>query len=107
MTWDMNQNRFALRQGSIENELKSMKKYKIPNNKTYERFYDEQLGALNVYIILENTAALESPSRFLRELKQMRNENPLEQYDAYQQERVVSGWQKTLGKLIKEFEHKL
>ena len=88
----------------IENDLKRMKKYKIQSNKTYDKLYDQQLGSLCVYIIIETTVALESPKKFVQKLKEMRNEKPFVPIDAYKQERVISGWQKTLDNLIKEFD---
>lgn len=84
----------------IEIDLKGMRA-KILRNKEYECFYDEQLGALSVYKILERTAELQSSSRLISELIKMRTEKPPVQNDAYQQERVVSGWEKTIDKLIK------
>lgn len=106
MTWNIEQlqNRFNLRQRIIEDDLRRMEKNINSNDKTYERFYDKQLGALNVYIILETTETLGSPQRFVQKLKEMRSETPTIGHRAFQEDGVVSGWQKTLDKLIKEFE---
>lgn len=108
MDWstDQLQKRFFNEQRMIENDLNVMRKRKIPRNPSYKRFYDEQLGALSVYIILETTAALESPFLFLNKLKEMHEHEPIEHHDAYSQERVASGWRNTLKQLIKEFEEK-
>ena len=108
MDWstDQLQKRFFNKQRMIKNDLDGIREHKIPRNPSYKRFYDEQLGALSVYIILETTAALESPVRFLNKLKEMHEDKPIEYPDAYLQERVASGWRKTLKQLIKEFEEK-
>jgi hypothetical protein len=106
MVWNIAdlQKRFNQKQRLIESDLEGMRHHKIPQDGRYERFYDEQLGALYVYKIIETTAALSGPMRFLKNLKDMLEEEPQDIDDGYLKDRVVRGWKKELERLIAEFE---
>ena len=73
MKWSMEelQQRFHEQQRIIETELSSMRNHKIPNDSSYKKFYDFDLGALLVYVSLETTAELASRQRLLVRLREM------------------------------------
>ena len=105
MPWDIEglRRRFASKQRSIETDLDGLRKHKIPHNSSYKSAYDRQLGALEVYMILETTEYLRSPDLFLAKLKDMRDDLPSRNSDEYDQNMVVEGWNGELDRLIKEF----
>jgi hypothetical protein len=105
LIWDIEQLqvRFAAKQRMIETELKSLKAHKHSKSALYKPAYDEQLGSLHVFIILETTAALMSPELFVEELKGMLSRNPAVDPDAHSHQHFVNGWKRTLAELLKEF----
>jgi hypothetical protein len=105
LTWDIEQlqARFAAKQSMIETDMKSLKTHKLSKIDFYKRTYDEQLGSLHVFIILETTAALMSPDLFVQELKDMLTRNPGNDPDSYGYQHVIECWKRTLENLQKEF----
>ena len=83
-----------------------MRKYKIPSDPSYKGFYDEQLGAFQVFSRLRVAAALKGRQSLLSELREMQSNGPFPPGDAFDQTRVQLGFNKAIGQLILEFENK-
>lgn len=105
LTWDIEQlqTRFAAKQRMIETVLKSLKTHKLSKSEFYKQTYDEQLGSLHVFIILETTGALMSPELFVQELKDMLSRSPAVDPNAHSHQHFINGWKRTLADLLKEF----
>ncbi len=105
MKWNMQeiQQRFHKKQEIIEDDLRSMRQYKIPNDPRYKKFYDLGLGALLLYIALETTSELASRQRLLERLKEMLGEDLPDSSDAFSIEDVHKGWTSEIERLIREF----
>jgi hypothetical protein len=97
------QAKFQSKQRLIEGDLKRLRNHRNSKDLLVKKSYDEQLGALQAYIVLETTEALLAPELFIHELKRMLEQKPLEERDAYDQENVINGWKGALTELLKEF----
>lgn len=97
------QERFFRKQDQIDRDLEQMRKQKIPSNSSYKGFYDEQLGAFQIYLRLSVTASLSARDTLLSELREMRSNGPFPPGDGFEQARVVLGFNKAIDQLISEF----
>ncbi|MYM92580.1 hypothetical protein [Duganella vulcania] len=98
------QQRFLIKQGQIENDLTQMRKHKIPANSSYKGFYDRQLGALQVYSLLSVSAALVHRHSLVSELREMKASGPIPPSDAFDQSRVILGFNEAIDQLTLVFE---
>jgi hypothetical protein len=98
------QERFFIKQEQIDRDLAQLKKQKIPSSSNYERFYDEQLGAFQIYSRLSVAAALVGRQSLLSELRELRSDGPYPHGDAFDQARVVIGFNRAIDQLILEFQ---
>lgn len=108
MTWSMEelQQRFHRKQGILENDLSSMRDHKIPNDLSYKKFYDFNLGALLVYIRLETAPELASRQRLIKRLREMLTEDVPDSSDAFSIEDLHKGWNSEIKKLLAEFSYR-
>lgn len=104
-TWNVSslQERFFIKQDQIDRDMAKMRKHKIPSNESYKGFYDEQLGAFQIYSLLSVTASLSGRQSLLAELRELRSSGPFPPSDAYDQTRVVMGFNEAIDSLIAEF----
>lgn len=98
------QERFFRKQDEIDRDLEQMRKQKRLSKLGYGRIYDEQLGALQIYVRLSVTASLSGRDRLLSELREMRSDGPVRLEDVFDQARVILGFNNAIDQLISEFE---
>ena len=101
-SWDVKwlQERFFIKQDQIDRDLVQMMKHKIPSNCSYNGFYDEQLGAFQVYSRLSVAAALVGRQSLPSELRGMQSSGPFPPSNAFDQARVQVGFNKTIDQLF-------
>lgn len=97
------QERFFLKQEQIERDLAVTRKYKIPSNDNYKVIYDEQLGEFQVFARLSAAAAVKGRSSLLAELRELRAHGPHPYGGAFDESRVVIGYNRAIDRLITEF----
>jgi hypothetical protein len=98
--------RFFIKQDQIDRDLAQLRKHKIPSDSSYKGFYDEQLGAFQVYSRLSVAAALAGRQSLLSELRELQSNGPFPPGDAFDQARVALGFNKAINQLIFEFDDK-
>lgn len=102
--WDSDglSQRFSATAARIETDLNGLQA-KLSKNSFYKRDHDKQLGALQVYLRLHNSAALLSRAAFVHELQNMLKDRPLEVPVAAKFSTVIDGWRMAITGLLDEF----
>jgi len=104
MNWNAEQlqARFHQQTRKIEADIDGLK-IKMKDNDNYERFHDEELGKLHLYILIENTINLMSKDLFINYLQKLRDDGPGIIKEAIIQSRAIDGWRNEINFLIKEY----